>query len=712
MRPALKICCWLVPSLLLWSPLTAAQEASDETGPAAATVSDPLTEPPSEPAASPWDKQPTHDTAVPDVFYLPDVSGKLRKVLGFRYEDFLSAWQQATAANEVAPPRFVIDTWSVSGKVNESYAQLRVEMEITLQTSGWIDIPIQLPKFIVDELNISDKSIGECLVFDQARHGHVIWLSGAAGNKRKVVLTGLAKLAVNAGREAIELHLPRATTSEFSLLVPDSPKRFETSPELAVSIDAVNSSHTKVRLLGQSNPVQLSWNTTREAPSSQAVVVEIDGRTTVRVDRRRVTYDATLRINSFGDPLENLQVRLPPGARLNENSSSSEYQIVERTHPSGSDARQLVDIRSSAPRVEPWEIQLRAERPLQSFSGAAECEVGAFEVLDAFPQAGTVTLEVDNALQAYFDIHGDLDQIPIQNSDPTPDSSTILGHFRYSRFPWQLVVHTAQRQRRVTVKPQYALNLNPDENRLDVQYEYELTGAKVFSLRVDLQGWQLTDSPIDAGGVIDTDRMVETREGQLVMPLLDTNIQRLKLTLSLRKKSALGANAFDLPEPLGALVIGGSLVVGSAQSLQVTPLFEQMRGLGVIANSNFDSSETTNRSAAETTEELHLRTFLPKPKFVADIRQRERQITADTQTLVQLEPESIRVRQQIDYLAKYRPVSNLLLSLPEQLSMSDSFSITLNGEALPYERTQPGDFSPTGLIKPSEKTAAWLENLV
>ena len=712
MRSALKFCWLLTLSLSLWSTLSHAQESKSEEleEPAQATVEEPVEEAVKKTAAPtspsrPWESPKAVRPAAPDVYLLPDASGKLRKVLGFRYEDFFEAWKQEGNATVVAPPRYVLDAWEVTGEASETYARLRIEFEITLQADGWVDMPIQLPKFVVQELTIEEQAEGECLVFDKQRHGHVLWLTGKVGQKRKLVLEGLARLKLNPGSFGLELHLPRATTSQFSLRVSDTSLRFESSPELTVETIA-DKGGTEVRLLGQANPLRLSWIPAEKQASNRATLVEVEGQTTVRLGRRRAIYEATLLIRNLVEtpleqmPLEKIQVRLPPHATLNLGKTTSGYEIQEEIQEidaaSEKDPRQVVEIRRSVLSSEPWEIRLSAERSFESQGGVAKRELQGFEVLDAIRQSGTVSLEIDDQMQAYFDTGGDIDQMPLSKSTLASEGSSILGQFRYASFPWQLVVYTSPRQKRVSVEPGYDLTISSEEALLEVECNYQFTGAQIFSLHLNLQGWKLTDAPIESGGLIDPYGIVETREGRLVLPLVDSDTKQLRLTLSLRKDIQLGDNTFFLPEPIGAFVVDGELRVGSTEAIQVTPKMEETAGLSEIARGNAALGNLAGQEAAGELETLKLRTFLARPKFVAEVAQRQRQVIATEQTAVEIDQQTVRVRQRIDYQSKYQSVSQLSLSFPELLWLNDSLTITLNGEPLPFGLDTLLDEGPLG----------------
>jgi len=702
--------CWLLTwSLILCLPVARAQDSFESNARPEETAQESTslgqvtraefeaareTQSPTTPLATkPWLIPKTVRPTAPDVYLLPDASGKLRQVLGFRYEDFFKAWQRDEGSSVDTPPRYLLDAWNVTGEVSEVHAQLRVEFKITLQAAGWIDIPIQLPRFIVQQFSIEKQEEGECLIFDKQRHGHVVWLSGQAGQQRKLVLEGLTKLKLSTGNHGLELHLPRATTSQFSLHVPASSTRLESSPDLALTTVAPNQEAgqetIEVRLLGQASPLGLNWTPAEADASNQTPLVEAEGETTVYLDRRRVLYTAQLQINSFHSPLKQIHVRLPRGAKLISGEISGDYEFqkvdaMQEVDSAGKRLGQVLLVRRKGPSEGPWELQIQAERLLDFLKNTTECVVDGFEVLDAFRQSGSLTLEIDDQLQAYFDLHGNMDQTPLQKSATTVKGRSILGQFQYSRFPWRLAVFSSPRQRRFSVEPSYHLSFNSESARLDVQYDYQLTGAQIFLLRIDLQGWELTDAPIESGGLINTSGVVETQEGPLVLPVVDSSAQQLRINLSLRKDLQLGKNVFFLPEPLGAFVVDGELLVDATEALQITPNADEMTGLSFLTPTLQATLLTSApRSEDPDNEPLRLRTFLARPKFVAQVAQRPLQLIVAEQTTVEIDQQSIHVRQQIDYQAKYQPVSQLALSLPEQLRSNDSLTVSLEGELLP-----------------------------
>ncbi len=682
MRFALLLgCCLLAFCTSLGEPRTNAQETM-EPGNEARLTESATPVPLATETSRPWLKPEAAGTAAPDVYLLPDASGQLRKVLGFRYNDFLDAWQRAEGSQVVSPPRYVLDGWKVSGEVGPSRAEVRIEVELTTHAEDWIEVPLRLADFVVQRVTIDSPTTGENLTFDAQRGGYVLWLVGKVGQKRKITLEGLTRLQTNASNRALLMHLPRATAAQFSLQFPNTAARFTTASDLELIQVEQPDGSTEIQLIGQASPMQLQWSFTERESSAQPSLIEVESATTVNVNSRRLAYEAKLTIVSLANQVQQIQVRLPVGAKLHPIHATRNYEIANLTSAESSNRYQTVTIRRSTPSNRPWEVKLAAQQALDPGAKSRELSVEGFEVLNAFRHSGTLRLEVDEQLQAYFDKQGDIEQTPSKALTAAVRGQSVLGAFRFTSFPWSLTVHASPRERRVSVRPDYEMRLSAEEAELDVQYLYEMTGAQIFSLRIDLGGWELTEAPIESGGVIDLDGVIETRDGRLVMPLVDSDTQQLRVNLRLRKSSKLGQISVLLPEPLGAIVEEGEFVVRSNEALQVVPKFNEMKGLSLLAEESALPEAETTRGVTRAEDRLLMRTFLARPSFVAEVKERPPLLLAEQQTQVEVDVQGVRVRQQIDYQAKFRPVDQVSVLVPETLRENASLRCSLEGEPL------------------------------
>ena len=647
----------------------------------------------------------------PDVFMLPDEGGKLRMVLGFRYEDFLRTWQQRDKATNFSPPQYLFDSVDISGEADDVLATLQVRIDLVTQANGWVEVPLQMPGLIVQKFQIENETDGECVVFDRDRKSYFVWLKSQPGSHRRLDLDGLLRLKVDAGAPSLELFVPRAINSSLTLQVPAAAARFQVPLGLSVSSSILDDKGTQVRVTGSASPLRLSWKVPQAKPPASNQAIEAIGQQTVRIARRSIRYEVDLAINGVGTPPDSVRVRLPYGTKLVHNRSTTQFrikpiaavssgrgQIVEiraRQQPALSSqgpAKSSSPLQNQRPLTFPWQVQLVAEQAIEEENEQFACSVSGFEVIDAYRQSGSFDLQIEDPLQAYFDLAGNLEQVPLAERAVHSADVKTIARFDYSQFPWELTVHILPRLQRVTVRPQYELVIDSGEAQLRVDCDYQLTGARTFFLRLDMRGWRLTDTPLESGGTVDQNLYTVTQQGLLNLPLLNPDTSRVPLSFVARKEIQLGRNTFDLPEPLGVFVADGLLTVRCKPALKFSPKLIASKGLGLLAaaqqsggNEPSDSLATGKGSRREDfSETLAFRTYQSAPSLDASITQRPREVAVDINTEVKLESEIIRVAQRLHYKVDFRPLSQLPILMPEELWLNDSLVVQLDGEDAEY----------------------------
>src|SRR4029079_13131640 len=96
----------------------------------------------------------------------PDAAGKLRRVLGYRYEDFLKAWQgQDERHGESDRPPFVIADLCGTLKASGDVVQAKFSITVELQSSAWVQVPLRLASLAVEQANVEGDS-DEFVTFD------------------------------------------------------------------------------------------------------------------------------------------------------------------------------------------------------------------------------------------------------------------------------------------------------------------------------------------------------------------------------------------------------------------------------------------------------------------------------------------------------------------------------------------------------------------
>ncbi len=697
----LSLCCGLA-----WSVGACAQEDQDPeeansvVAQATASAEEPAVKKQNQPdLLAPREVSATDNSVLsgPDVFLLPDKEGKLRKVLGFRYDDFRRAWLQAQQPAEHLPPKFVLQSVKILGTATENSAQLRLEFQILTNTSGWLSIPLQLPKLVVHKATIDPPQQGECFVFDPASQGYALWLKGQPGKVRTVVLEGSVRLQKNNDESLLALRLPRGVQSELTLKIPHPNVQIKASEAAQFLETSVEEQSTQLRLKGLTTSLRISWRQLQKKAAQGEPVLEAIERTIVRINRRRLRYESTLQINHFGSPVDSLRIQLPPGSTLSQLHMPNQEKIRFTEKPLGETSSRVVEIElghlfsSQKAGRRPWSLQLTAEQQIQDTSQKAPIALTGFRVLDADRQSGTVALDLEDQLQAYYDLQENVEQIRLSElpealSEELPTirlGNNYHAGFSYSRFPWKLNVHATAQQRRVRVRPQFDLQLGEKQTRLKMVLGYQFAGARNFSLKIKTHGWKLSEDPIESGGAIDSSRPIVTSEGDLILRLVNPDTQRAKLSFTLLRDTKLGEMAFQMPEPVGTFVLPGSLTVSPASSLQVVPNASAMEGMVALVEQVKPETPPSKTARNGQDDVFHYRTYLPRAVFGAQVTQRERRVVAHLQTRVEVQPAAVRVVQQFRYQVDYRPVEQLLLRLPWELWHNESLTARIEGREVP-----------------------------
>ncbi|MEO2046122.1 MAG: hypothetical protein ABGX16_06055 [Pirellulales bacterium] len=314
----------------------------------------------------------------PDVFLLPDRSGNLRRVLGFRYEDFLDAWQ-ATRMGEtpVQVPSYAMQTLKLEGQVLQDKSQgpcvrLRIAMELHVERGESLEVVLQLGALILERYSLhgaafqqeaggaqeeeDDRKRHEFLMFDSERNRYVAWLhsepsaksqhgdqseSGERGERSKrrtILLEGLVPLAMVAGDYQLRLALPRAVKSELNLRVPDSQVVGQVPHGHLLATKALPSGGTHFLVTGMPGECNLRWRPTSQLAQRGRTAALVEEETVVKVDLQGVRYDTRLHMANLQDTnqsmlgsqaeMSRIRIRLPPGCQLVNETSSPDYDLV------------------------------------------------------------------------------------------------------------------------------------------------------------------------------------------------------------------------------------------------------------------------------------------------------------------------------------------------------------------------------------------------
>lgn len=625
----------------------------------------------------------------PDTFILLDAQGRPQPVLGMTYEEFIEAWKKLREFDDAdSEPTYILEALHAEGHIEGDAAVLNVRLEIDLKTTGLVELPLGFKDAILRDLDDSEPALQ--LSYDAARGGYVAWLR-STGQKTVVNLPLLLPLKRDGNKTSLQVNVPRALVNHLQL---DSPQRIASA---VVSEGAVarlsdrGEEGSRLTVTGIVGDVTLSWS----APGSEATeletVLSVAGQIATSVDGRSARSEARLRVESFGGQFQQFRLRLPPGAQLvgpgaaDTPQSQTQYKLLPEVVPSpqgetSSQRGQIWVVELAEATSGPVDVRLITEQALGLSRENKPIELAGFEVLGAVRQFGQLALRVDPNWQLRWNRVEGGRQINVDELEQEVPADPALFAFEYNQQPWSLPVEVQPRGTRVAVAPKYRLELSPDEIRLKVTLQYQLAGSQEMRFRVKLAGWEVTADPIEPTRLIDADNVQVKRD-----PVLDDDVLELPLTQAASRRTEITFHVrrplteqrtkleMPLPTPLADSIGTGELVIFAHPSLLVIPSPAQ-EGLAPPRPLTGDAELT---SEAGLNQVAAYRSFLPDVVFSADVGPRAGEVEAAVQTLVTLNQQLIQVEHTLNFDAKYRPVSELNLSMPAALMQEPSFRLTL-----------------------------------
>ena len=514
----------------------------------------------------------------PDIFLLPDKNGRLRRVLGYRYEDFLEAWQaQGAGDDQRQEPKVAIADLKIQANEREEIVDASVTIVLELHAEGWVDVPLKLSTLVVENCEIDAEANQGFVTFDPQRSSYVAWIKGKPGERRTVRLEGKVPTERDGDGRRLEIALPTARSSAVDLKT--TYPVTVTTPSTAVVTQKERDGHTSTHIEGVRDSLVVAWGGATSSKDNASPELEAAVDSIVSIEPGRLTYDSSIKLTSLGETVDRIRIKLPPGATAATAPEGAGYKISPATADGDANSPEM-DVVFDAPTPAPPAVRLNVVQP--AAAGGSVLRIGAFEVVGAFRHAGHVAVRISDQLHAHFERDGQVQQIEPADLPPSMLEKPLLAAFESSGTTWAIEAHTQPRRRKVTVAPDYQLHLGSQGAALDVALHYQITGGSAFELRIDLRGWELTEQPIDSGGVIDLAEQHVTSDQVLILPLRDADVQEVRLRFSLRREAGLGVHDLPLPEVQEAYALPGELRVTCDEAWRASALIEKSVGVSPV----------------------------------------------------------------------------------------------------------------------------------
>jgi hypothetical protein len=639
----------------------------------------------------------------PDTYILLDAEGRPQAVPGMTYEDFLAAWKNLNQpAIPDSQPRFTIESVKFDGKAFDQKAALEFEATVRHLTNGPIDVPLGLVGAILqsevrfqnlDEFtkkagsqppskDANNKSKNEYLDFNPQEGGFVARMVGRPAERQTIAFKLVVPLTRDGSETTLALNCPRSASSTLALDV-DSPVNEVRGNSGVVMKKSASESGTKIEVAGPAGQFRLSWQSARKDPAALASVLNAVGAIHVAIDGRGMRSDARLTVRSFSGSFDQFRVRLPRGAKLIRDpavpeSQDAKYRITEELQPLGSkneadSSGQIALVELKEKQQGPVEVNLSTE---QSGHDVGQLlPLGGFEVLGAVRQYGDIGLNVANDWQARWDIGRDIRQVDPNELDASLQRADLTAAFQYDGQPWSMAVRISPRQSRVHVTPKYELELLPDEARLTARLNYQIFGARAYKFVIELNGWETTGEPVEAGGLVNQDRVPVPTDGRLTLPLAQGTSRKAEVTIPLRRSLGRDTSKLQLPLPVPTAdsVGTGELTVRVPPEIELIPDLSNSSGLATSP-----APEASSQNATNTSTELHFRTLVPNAVFAGERSNRSRQVSAQISNKVEFAQDAVQIAQTFNYDVRFEPVKELIFEASADVPMeSEGVDISL-----------------------------------
>lgn len=635
----------------------------------------------------------------PDTYILLDADGHPQPMPGMTYEDFIGAWRKLSQPPpEDNAPSYSIESLDFDGAAVDQRAELKCKVKVRLLADGRRSVPLGLvgailqgePHFSTAADAETDRASGseattnnkqpECLTYDSENGGYVAHFNGQSGDVRQLSIRLIVPLQHDGAETTLALNCPRSVSSQLLLNLDARSSEYRVSTGTIVANEHGPDEGTRLTVAGPAGLFRLTWQSANNEAQLFSSVLNVLGAIHVTLDGRGVRTDARLTVRSYGGTFDQFRIRLPAGAQLVQANPEIErrkdapyrLRIEPETSPPGPGQQprgQTVLVELSEKQQGPVVVDLATQQSGGAGNENQDLKIDGFEVIGAVRQFGDVALTVTDDWQARWELGSFVRQVDPDELDATLQATNPTAAFQYDRQPWSISARVARRQLRVHVTPKYELECLPEESRLNVRLSYQVFGARAFEFRVELNGWEMTGDPIESGSLVDQDRIVVTPEGSLLLPLSQTSTRRAEISFSVRRPLKREAARLQMPLPVPAAdSIGtGELIVRAAPDVELSP--DLSASTGLTASS---TPEVTEGPSVDGTTQLRYRTLLPAAVFVADRKNRTREITADTSTRIQIVSGTAQVESRVDYIVRFEPIAELSFEVPSQLMADEN----------------------------------------
>ena len=508
--------------------------------------------------------------------YMKTEDGQVVWVPNFTWEKY-KKWQDQDLAS--GPAAYQINQLAARGVVEGGVVTFEVDLEVVVLSENdaattWLPIPLRMDHTILRSVSPANDPH---LRFDVDPNGtgYRCWFKRGTKRKHNLRLTIATKVNPTEEGQMVRLRLPRVLReANVELTVPEVQVEFvATGNQRPLDTSAqATSEKTTVATSFAGGELTLNWSQ-RGPTTSKQRKLEVSAQIVYQIqDLTNVSAIATLDVLSFGQS-DRFLVKLPPRMKLRTGNDTFELPYELKTLAADDAPTQdanYAEVRFK--RSLPATTKVRLEAVLNTSDAAptatGKLQLGGFEVIGAAPQYGDIEVRTQQDWSVDWSYSRAVARLAVEEDDD------IAARFHFDRQGFQLWAELRNKPRDVRVEPTVEYYVETDEVLQEANLKYEVRGAPVEQVRIDLAGWELLYL-----GPTDIVERVETSDGQLVVTL-KVAAQALKdFSLNVSARQTIEETATELKlvaiRALENQVASATFTLESSGNLAITPDLER-----------------------------------------------------------------------------------------------------------------------------------------
>lgn len=465
-------------------------------------------------------------------------------------------------------------------------------------------------------------------------------------------------------RRKVTLHLPRATASKLSFVMPMAGELdFELTPAAAFTTEPAGEGTTFSCFFGGGSAQEIAWVAKREATTMEPLLLT---ETAMEVEVRASTVSSTVGIQFrvLRAPVEELKVGLPADQEVLGVTGEGIRDWQVTTVGGG---KKMLRVELEDPLEGDYELKLDLGGPVPALP--AEVGVPALEMMGVAYARGTVTVVADPELDLAPKTLIAVSRIQSKESgegkaDGAKEGVSVVGAFRMLKQPYALIFDTAEATPQVEVTSMTAVTLKREAAELQANFQSRVRRVGIFEQRIELPtGWTV----MDVTGGLDSWKVEGAgAEAVLVVKLPRQSTGDVELNVRARQVRDDPVADVTLPVfvPENVVRHEGSVTVAVHSSLEANT-----KALGDFQQEDVKTLTQGQRQqvdlSAGLTPSLGFRYRDASQGAVLSMKARNPQVSVEVLTLVDVREQATRHEWTLAFNVAYAATDTFVLAVPK-----------------------------------------------